>query len=345
MPNVMMTTICNLKCPYCFGKEKISRPNAPKNMGTADIEKEIPIQNIRIITDIFKKWGIARINLLGGEPTLHSHFREVIDFLQLNRFKITIFTNGIIQKDVVAFLAGKKGITYILNHNDPEFYSLHSSLDDLFLINYFLSRCGKDISLGFNIYERDFKADFLVEKIKKFNLKRIIRIGFANPICSIGSPPENEFLSLEDYRVIIPKLIEFSRICDREDIVLSLDCGLPLCALTKEEYGALYYNWGDLSRPVCHPAIDIGIDLRVWRCFVTSGMYNERKITEFGSLREIQDYFNKRYQKFQMIGGMDRCFNCKYMKRNQCQGGCIAHTINRFQRASKSCLDPMGSFS
>jgi hypothetical protein len=334
-PNLLLTNICNLKCPYCFGKELIRSRPSPRQSGTGCPDTEISWKNIKILVATLRKWGVSRIGLLGGEPTLHSRFKAIIDFLQENKFQLHVFTNGIIKKETVDFLAGKEGITYLLNHNHPDFYPTHSSPSDPLVIDYFLSKCGKNVLLGNNIYNKNFKGDFLIRTIKKFHLQKRIRLALANPICSPGSPPKNEYLPLERYREVTPKLIRFSRTCALENIRLSFDCGVPLCAFTKEEYGELYYNGVSLPPAVCRPAIDIGTDLKVWRCFVTGKMYNEKKLTDFDNFQEIVDYFNRKFNQFQIIGGLDQCLHCQYMKRGRCQGGCIGHTLNQFRRPSE----------
>jgi radical SAM protein with 4Fe4S-binding SPASM domain len=334
MFNVMATTFCNLRCSYCFAGERIqsaARNSVSRGKGR---RKEISLENIEILINLFKKWDIPFLNLIGGEPTLHSQLKAILDLAQEHKFSVHLYTNGILEEDLADFLSQREGITYLLNHNPPDFYA-RLSPDPTPRIDYFLSRCGKRVVLGTNIHRPDFDGGFLVEKIKRFQLPRKARIGFANPICSPGSAVRNDYLRLEDYPQVVPRLVALSKKCDLEGIQLEIDCLAPLCAFTKEEYGELYYNAGVIPRAICSPVVDIGVDLRIWRCFATSGLHNRRKITEFDGPQEIMEYFDKKFLKFQHIGGMERCFRCKFMDRSRCQGGCIGHAINKFHKAAQ----------
>lgn len=316
MPNVMLTSFCNLKCPYCFAEETIQSSK----------DKEISFDNFKILIKIFKEWNIQRFQLIGGEPTLHSRFLDIVELLLEEKFIVHIFTNGIIAKEITKALSEKPNITYLVNHNHPSFYP--SSI--LANIDYFLEKLAGQVELGFNIYKPEFDGDFLLEKIKRFKLTKGLRIGFANPICSLTGPAINQYIALEDYREIIPTILEFSKKCEKEGVRLIFDCVIPLCFFSKEEYGELVYNNAMIPNAFCPPVIDIGVDLRVFRCFGTSGMFNDKKITDFKGFKEMIDYFNRKFERFQVIGGMDKCFHCDYLKKGRCQGGCIGHTVNKF---------------
>jgi hypothetical protein len=194
------------------------------------------------------------------------------------------------------------------------------------------------VALAANIYKPDFDGGYLLEKIENFNLKKELRIGFANPISSFDMSPLNEYLELGSYSVVVPAIMELLRRCELDRVRLKFDCVVPLCTFTKEEYGEFVINNMRAPRAVCEPVIDISPDLRVSRCFATAGMFNERLITEFGDYSEIVNYFDRRLGKFQRIGGMDKCFTCEYMEKGRCQGGCIGFTINRFRTRKQTVM-------
>ncbi len=325
MPNLMLTTSCNINCPYCFAQEKINRNKR---------SKEISFENVITVMNIFKDWKIDEIRLLGGEPVLHSRFKEIINLIQDRGFLIHIFTNGIFDRETADFLAKKKNISYLVNYNNESFYNNKKIVLDvraLEKIDYFFRECGKHISIGVNIYGTNFQGDYLIKKIKEYKLNKSIRIAFANPIGGkFDGYVENKYLKLNDYKFLIPKIVELSRKCNKENILFSFDCCLPLCSFKKEDLEELYNNVREYPTTVCRPVIDIGIDLRVWRCFATSRMFNTKKITDFSSLAEIYQYFEKKFSRFRMIGGLDACFRCENLKKRICQGGCLGHTINSF---------------
>jgi len=85
-----ITTACNLACHNC-----------DRNCGTAKTSELMTVEQIRGFTDesmmAGKKWG--RIDIIGGEPTIHQKFWDVLDVLKLYkdwspRTKFRMTTNG-----------------------------------------------------------------------------------------------------------------------------------------------------------------------------------------------------------------------------------------------------------
>ena len=67
MPNIMLTYRCNLNCPYCFANEFV-------NKKSNDITFDNFLSAVRFIT----KDGPAFLGLIGGEPTLHKDFKNIL---------------------------------------------------------------------------------------------------------------------------------------------------------------------------------------------------------------------------------------------------------------------------
>ena len=66
MANIMMTDVCNLRCPYCFANEFVNKDT-----------NEISEENFRKAVDFIVGDGShSSVGLIGGEPTVHSHFEE-----------------------------------------------------------------------------------------------------------------------------------------------------------------------------------------------------------------------------------------------------------------------------
>jgi len=78
--DIQITGKCNLECAHCYLGEK-----EPK-----DISFEI----LKKVFDSAKELGIFHIILTGGEPTIHKNFKKIINYLNENRFRITLVTNG-----------------------------------------------------------------------------------------------------------------------------------------------------------------------------------------------------------------------------------------------------------
>lgn len=89
MANIAITNYCNLKCSYCFADDMIHEPN--KNMLIEDY--------IKILKYLVEKNNVTYLGIIGGEPTLHPNFIEILcesnQCANRNNIQFTLFTNGI----------------------------------------------------------------------------------------------------------------------------------------------------------------------------------------------------------------------------------------------------------
>ena len=67
MPNISLSSRCNLHCPYCFAHETMGA-------GSGDIT----LENFDAALEFLTRTGPVNIGLIGGEPTLHPHFDEIV---------------------------------------------------------------------------------------------------------------------------------------------------------------------------------------------------------------------------------------------------------------------------
>ncbi|MCS7363935.1 MAG: hypothetical protein NDF54_00655 [archaeon GB-1867-035] len=135
----------------------------------------------------------------------------------------------------------------------------------------------------------------------------------------------NVYLAIEEYKSLAPFIMEFVKRVESYGASIKMDNTVPVYMFSKEELGELLLK-GVLEPSrnfVCFPAIDIGPDLPIWRCFGTSGLFN-RKMEDFNSLQEIYDYYERVFKPYQFkVFPMEECHECEYAKKEICQGGCI----------------------
>jgi len=75
------TLKCNLSCAYCFNRGIQSG-------------KDISINEFEKIVSIISDTGVKEIDILGGEPTLHYEFAQIVDIIYKNNLRATISSNG-----------------------------------------------------------------------------------------------------------------------------------------------------------------------------------------------------------------------------------------------------------
>lgn len=170
---------CNLNCSYCTVDNSIN-----KNYDFEKI-KEINFKNFDVI------------NILGGEPTMHPNFIEIVKFIYNQNKNIVIFSNGFFYKKLLEIdnLNLKFFITFHYNKrnkfemykkiydiNFKTFTEYHIILhkDNFKLLSYFnkLVLKEKPIFTLNNYYEQlDFQKILkLQKKFKNLNFQKIFKL-------------------------------------------------------------------------------------------------------------------------------------------------------------------------
>ena len=73
---------CNFRCPYCYVPEE------------SYFDGELSSGEIRDVLVQARDLGAQRIIILGGEPSIYPHIREMIGFIQDQGMDVEMFTNG-----------------------------------------------------------------------------------------------------------------------------------------------------------------------------------------------------------------------------------------------------------
>ena len=81
MANIMITKRCNLNCEYCFANEFVNDEEAKKS--------DISIDRFKEIMDFILGDGtVKEIGLIGGEPTCHHNFKELLKILKNGKWDL-----------------------------------------------------------------------------------------------------------------------------------------------------------------------------------------------------------------------------------------------------------------
>ena len=81
--NLSITNVCSRRCEYCFQKDWYLAKSA-------DTIQEMSLENIERIINFA---GNEYINILGGEPLLHSKLEEIICLFKRYKIPIRILSN------------------------------------------------------------------------------------------------------------------------------------------------------------------------------------------------------------------------------------------------------------
>jgi hypothetical protein len=317
MPNILLTDYCNRSCPYCFAKEKVALGTKAPRWQMSEEELEVVLGYLEPGRDI--------VSLLGGEPTLHPRYPAIVRSLVGRGYDLKVFSNGTTPQ-LREGVAGcpVTAVRVVLNLNPPETYGPEETAE----LEANFRACGEHLSLSFNIWTPAFDWGYLRETIVKWSLGKIIRIGVSQPIQGVA----NVFLEESATREVCRKLVAMAEALAPDGISIALDCGFRLCMFTEEERGILAQCGAD-QHFLCRPILDIGQDLRVWRCFPFSGQASVR-LTDFKSLEEIRQHFDQQWSNEQKQGNTPACAECAHFRNETCRGGCFSRTLLRLKARS-----------
>jgi len=77
--NILLTNSCNRGCKYCFAIERISHQTPDASPPRPPHEaREISTENFMKAIRFAKKSGQKVVGILGGEPSLHTHFTDLL---------------------------------------------------------------------------------------------------------------------------------------------------------------------------------------------------------------------------------------------------------------------------
>jgi cyclic pyranopterin phosphate synthase len=328
MANILLTSKCVRECPYCFaGEEMASSPGG-----------YISWENIIYLADLLRASGESRVSLLGGEPTLHPEFLDILLYLIERGFDVTAFTCGIMSKTKLDDLARHVAalphsrVTFVCNLNNPEQTGTPAS--ETAKLHAFLAALGPWTMPGFNIYRPDFELDFLFDLVARYDLKKRLRLGIAHPIP--GAP--NESIRVEEIGGVIARLYSYREAFDSLRLRPHFDCGFALCRVSDEQLGWLTRMSGRIDFK-CKPAIDITPDMQVYCCFPLSGL-NRKSVFEFNSFREIAAYYRDLQTRFrtEQAGIYEECGTCHHFSEGTCAGGGVCQIVNRLAKEDPSKL-------
>ena len=82
MAHISLTNACNLTCSFCC-------------FANRDISEKMPTEKVFQALESFKAIGVTGVEFTGGgEPSIHPHFKEIVQYAKDLGFSLGICTNG-----------------------------------------------------------------------------------------------------------------------------------------------------------------------------------------------------------------------------------------------------------
>jgi len=329
MANIAISSICNLSCPYCF---------AASHMIAARDDNEpafIPLESFKERLDFLDRSGIDQARLIGGEPTLHPQFPQLIELIRERGKHIVLFSHGLIPQRSLSCLTAlpENCCTILINMNATRHESGPSAHERERRLDV-LKQLGPRALIGFNIYQAAFEFSAYLPLIEESGCRREIRLGLAQPI--MGG--ENQYLHPKQYPAVGSRIVSFARQAAEYGVQIQFDCGFIRCMFAPEDVQVLEALGTDVACN-CSPILDIDIGGTAVHCFPLTGIIQ----TGAGNglyAQQLQELLLEQTSAYRTAGIYRECSTCSYKAGGQCTGGCLAATMRRFHHQPFSIQVP-----
>lgn len=320
MANAVLTGTCNKSCSYCFAQEHMAGSGA----FLAD-------EDWTGYLDLLERSDRPEARLVGGEPTLHPRFGELVAEALGRGLRLLVFTNGLMPARSLEALAAapEARCELVMNCHEAPDRNAGELERQIAVIQALPGR----VALGYNIYRLPFDMDFMLTLYAELPLARLLRVGLALPMPD-GTNPH---LLPHQYPIAGSRLGAFARRAGALDVRLHLDCGFVRCMFDDAAVAA-FESTGALWRSGCSPILDYGSGAAVMHCFAL-GDHHAAVASTGDTAQAIADGFRARLGPLRAAGIYRECTGCAFRERGECYGGCLSHVRLRFREAARFRLD------
>ncbi|HBA84554.1 MAG TPA: hypothetical protein DCZ95_10710 [Verrucomicrobia bacterium] len=307
MANIMLTTACNFRCDYCFGRQLIG-PEHPIQMMDPDL--------YRRLLDWIDAANMPNldVHLMGGEPTLHPKFSELAEELVQRGRKAVVFSNlsAPLPKEVLERCV-ENDVMWVVNANAPSSY-LPVQLEHL---HRNLAVVGDQAMLTFNITGPDTDFDYIFDLIAQHKLAHSIKIGITLPTLD----HQNAHVKREQYPGVAKRVMELHEEALRQNVRIEFECGVAYCVFSPAQRALLK----DIHISHCGSRLDITPWGEVINCLplckAASIAYDR-----FAHYGEAVHWYRRALHPYRGLGNSTTCPDCAHMKEGRC-GVCLADTL------------------
>jgi len=302
--NLIVTGECNRRCSYCFGRDE----RGPIVRGS------VTWPGFVAYLDYLGRSGFTEARLLGGEPTRHPRFADMVRACHTRGLEPLVFTNGLKQKgELDALVDG--GARVVLNVNPPGPGGPSAEHDRQREVVEALTH---RVTLGITLEHVPVDASVHLELLRR-GAGPAVRVGLALPHAGARRPP----IPLPRLARVGDELLRLGRALGAAGGQVHLDCGFCRCMLSEPAMAEL----GALSARLvfrCRPSIDVWPDLTVHPCYPLADWPALGEITEPGiAHQDLIERLQALTRLYRPVGLFTDCVDCALRARGSCDGGCL----------------------
>ncbi len=282
-----VTEACNAKCPNCFNKENRQ-------------ETYMEVERYKILCEFFSRNGGKQIKIMGGEPTIHPYFGEIMNIAQSYFPVVSLFTNAL----------------------SPNLLKFKPRTEDIITYNFkFRRRLNRENMFLDSPGIRNLEIQVTPSVVKEKLLDEIIRITSLDkdrivPCFTLDCTAD----IFKDRDFIVPIYEYLISGCTKEGIKVGQDHLVPLCFLVDTKIPMP--NLGANCFLNCAGLIDSNYNLRFCNQHskILTNMFVNGKII---SLSEFENSLKKQHDEILSRISEKGCGSCA-MFGKYCNGGCFA---------------------
>lgn len=269
--------------------------------------------------------NVSEVTLLGGEPSIHPRFCQMVDRALTRGFHIVIFSGGIIPEKSLRHLeeAPLDRVAVMLNVASPSDAYTQRERDKQALV---MRRLGPKLALGLNIEHPTTPLDFLLEWIDTYSLERVVRLGLAHPVVD----GNNTYLRPSEYSVVGRRVAEFAVSARDASVQIEFDCGWVPCAFPPDMLATLGLTPQQVGMR-CNPILDVLPHNQTICCYPLASLAREPlPLDKDGAWLAAR--FTQRLASYRSLTLFRHCSSCGWYQRGECVGGCIAGSMQRLRK-------------
>ena len=318
--NLVLTKECSKRCSFCF----TGNYDAGTEMSFDFIERvvshfyELPMSQL-MESGLNNKYFEKRedLKLLGGEPTQHSKFTEIIELIEGTGVKVRLISNMLFPTKIREFLSKRTNSLSGILCNGMELDE-HNRMK-LFKKN--ISVFGEINKRGEMAIALTIDANSTVEKYRDYIrfLKEELQSDFPQWV-RVGLDLSGMYILNNTYLGDIIRVID-EEIPEPKNIVF--DCQVPPCIWGYDPYTTLN-NFVGLHNSCDQVCLDIFKDGSAAHCYQAQNLKIDN-IFDYKTQGDLYYAFRKMYKQKEKeeYPVPDVCQSCKYYHDNKCNGICI----------------------
>ncbi|MFH0979240.1 MAG: radical SAM protein [Candidatus Woesearchaeota archaeon] len=309
---VAITYSCNKSCAYCYAN------NLKYEFDDMDM------QMYKELLDWLENNHIKSFNFTGGEPTLHPLIKDFISLANQRGFKFTILSNGLFPSALIKEFSSAE--SFLINYNPRGHYTaeeydlLHENLEAL-------AKAKVKINLQVNITSDLAGFEHVLSLCRKIAVNAV-NIDFIVP----NALQSNSFVEAKSYDNKKAIVLDFVSNLKKLGIKNRISRPMPRCSFSFDDLDLLdtYFSCGTGCS-----IVTVNPDLTTFPCL--SIFFRGRRITSFKDLQEFRGFYEDtiNYMKWK-VPLYEKCNNCIYFARKNCQGACLGYKCKPFLTLSSA---------